>query len=842
VVLVSSVVRTTLDFLSPRRLFCSLAPHTAVCIIFCSAYSSACSISTLSTLSTLSTSPFAFCLRRTSLYQYPNYVCTAQSQCPLETTDSPDLVGTPDIVGTVVGGWHQHDQTDTPLRFPVPAMSGNRAPPGFKSPYEPTPPGTVDPPGSKVSMYSFFKSGKTVSSVHSSWTVPMHPPTANNEYIPPPPPITEEMKNELPPPPPPPGSPPPHASVGRAPASLPFSAGMNRPRTQAPMNTGGSSGQTRRAYANGGRGSGNNGRGSANTGRGSANASRGSANTGGTSAVPGGASANNGSDATDTLWPHASREPEKFDRLTGAPLPSNNPPLLGNYPPHIDKCALTPHLLKSIRKSRRELKTMFKYDYGKYVLAKHLGDQSQMAVINARWASAVRRYIIRFIRYSRKVGTISTAGANKMNLTYRADNITTMEQGQLEFMLDLYPEELLCAAWRAEYITENYGKRPDDELAAKRDRKIEAHRQKLLDKAAKAYAKNKKFAAFANGERPAPSIPPWERVPPWNRPAHSNQNVQSAAANFSVQPVAANQGMPTGTPFYNAQPAASGAHYPVAQNYAVQPVAHGLANINLGGQSGGYTHGQNYGAQHGSYANNQNGNGYGARHSDYGNQHGSASRTQHSGYDNGYGSASGIQHSGFGNQHGSVPGNQYSSASRTQHSGFGTQPNGYGTQHANYPAPPSLHANNHTNSYHNAQHGNHGTQHGAYGQPIKPAYPPAQHGIFAPTHGTKRDYTGQPIKPSPAFSSSADDDTRYYSASGSFARGHGAQRGHGGTYIKPEPTDDEMEIDRASGRDVDVDMGEGGDDGTSMDISDDGIKSEDGDEEVYVKSEVAGSG
>jgi hypothetical protein len=527
-------------------------------------------------------------------------------------------------------------------------------------------------------------------------------------------------------------------------------------------------------------------------------------------------------------------------------LPSDNPPLLGNYPPHIDKRTLTSHLLKSIRKSRRELKTMFKYEYGKYVLAKHLGDRSQMTVILVRWASAVRRYIIRFIRYSRKVGTLSTAGANKMNMTYRTDNITTMEEGQLEFMLDLYPEELLCAAWRAEYITENFGKRPDDELAAARDVKIEAHRQKLLDKAAKAYAMNKKFAAFANGERSAPSIPPWERVspwqrvPPWNCPAHSNQNVQSAAANFSVQPVAPNQGMPTGTAFCNTQPAASGAHYPVAPNYAVQPVALGLANINLGGQSGGFTNGRNFGAQHGSHANNQNGNSYGAQHSGYGNQHGSvpgnqygsASSTQHSGYDNGYGSASG-----------------------TQPNGYSTQPNGYGTQHANYPAPPSLHANNHFNSYPNAHHGSspgvqpatHGTKRDYNGQPIKPAYPSAPHSSFAPTHGTKRDYTGQPIKPSPAFSSSADDDARYYSVSGSFAnpqpRGPApAQRGHGGTYIKPEPTDDEMEIDRASGRDanVDVDMGEEGD--GPMDISDVETKSEDGDEEVCVKSEFGGSG
>jgi hypothetical protein len=37
-------------------------------------------------------------------------------------------------------------------------------------------------------------------------------------------------------------------------------------------------------------------------------------------------------------------------------------------------------------------------------------------------------------------------------------------------------------------------------------------------------------------------------------------------------------------------------------------------------------------------------------------------------------------------------------------------------------------------------------------------------------------------------------------------------------------------------------MDEGGDDGVSMDISDDGIKSEDDGEEVYVKSEFAGSG
>jgi hypothetical protein len=442
---------------------------------------------------------------------------------------------------------------------------------------------------------------------------------------------------------------------------------------------------------------------------------------------------------------------------------------------------------------------MFKYEYGKYVMAKHLEDRSEMTVIIARWASAVRRYIIRYIRYSRKVGTISTAGANKMNLTYRTENITTMEDGQLEFMLDLYPEELLCAAWRAEYITENFGKRPDAELAAARDQKIEAHRQKLLDKAAKAYAMNKKFAAFANGERSAPSIPPWERVspwqrvPPWNRPAHSSQNVQSAAANFSVQPVAANQGMPTGTPFYNTQPAASGAYHPVAQNYAVQPVAHGLANINLGGQSGGFTNGQNYGAQHGSYANNPNGNSYGTQHSDYGNQHGSVPGNQH-------GSASGTQHSGYDNGYGSAS---------------GTQPNGYSTQHDNYPARPSLHANNQSNSY-----------------------PNAQHGSFAPTHGTKRDYTGQPIKPSPAFSYSASSDERYYSASGSFANPRPSgpdQRGYTGTYIKPEPTDDEMDLDRASGRDVDVDMGEDGDTDGSMDISDDEVKSEDGD--VYIKSE-----
>jgi hypothetical protein len=34
VVLVSSVVKTTLNFLSPRRRLCSLAPHTAVCCYF----------------------------------------------------------------------------------------------------------------------------------------------------------------------------------------------------------------------------------------------------------------------------------------------------------------------------------------------------------------------------------------------------------------------------------------------------------------------------------------------------------------------------------------------------------------------------------------------------------------------------------------------------------------------------------------------------------------------------------------------------------------------------------------------------------------------------------------
>jgi hypothetical protein len=584
-------------------------------------------------------------------------------------------------------------------------------------------------------------------------------------------------------------------------------------------------------------------------------------NTGGSSRQTRGSGNTGGASTTHTLWPHAEQNPGQFDR-TGAPLPSDNPPLLGNYPPHIDKRTLTTHLLKSIRKSRRELKTMFKYDYGKYVMAKHLEDQDQMTLIIGRWASAVRRYIIRFIRYSRKVGTISTAGADKMNLTYRADNITTMEDGQLEFMLDLYPEELLCAAWRAEYITENFGKRPDAEVAAARDRKIEGHRQKLIAKAAKAYAMNKKFAAFANGERSAPCIPPWERVspwqrvpprnrpahsdqnaqpaaahssvqptaassiprwkrpatsnqnvqpaaahssvqpaaaesiPPWLRPAHSNQNVQPAAAHSSVQPVAANQGMPTGTPFHNTQPAASGAYHPVAPNYAVQPVAHAFASINLGGQSGGFTHGQDFGAQHGSFANNQNGNSYGA------------------------------QHSGYGNQHGSTP---------------GTQPNGYSTHHANYPAPPSLHANSHMNSYPGAQHGSspgvhhtiHGTQHGAYAQPIKPAYPSAQHGNFPPTHGTKRDYTGLPIKPSP--SSSADE--RYYSASGSFANPPPSGPAHGGTYIKPEPTDDEMDLDRAPGRDVDVDMA---DDDASMDISDDEIKSEDGD--VYIKSEFAGSG
>jgi hypothetical protein len=515
-------------------------------------------------------------------------------------------------------------------------------------------------------------------------------------------------------------------------------------------------------------------------------------------------------------WPHARQNPDKFDPHTGAPLASENPPLLGNYPPRIDKRNLTPHLLKSIRKSRSELKHIFKHEYGLYVQAKYEQDSSKMIIINARWASAVRRYILRCIRYSRKVGTISPADANKMHSAYRTENLTYMAWDQLEFLLEMYPEELEYTAIRAEEITENYGRRPDDEVAAAREWKQEAHRKTMADKAAKAFVENKRFAAFANGDRLAASVPPWDRVAPWNRDAPWNQNAQSAAANYSVQPVAANHGMPAGTAFYNTQPAATGVNYPVATNYAVQPVAHGVANANPGGQSGGYTNGQYYGAQHGSYANIQYGSGYGTQHSGYGNQYGSTS----------------------GNQYGSTPGNQYGNALGTQPNGYGTQPSGYNTQQANYYAQPSLQANNNSNSYYGAQHGS------------SPSAPP-------PLHGTKRDYNGQPIKPSPSSSSSSSSSgaQRYYSSTGSFAPAPApvqpsAQRGYGGTYIKPEPAaddddddthyhgneDGEMDMDIDSDSDSDVDM----DEDVAMDISDDEDGDEDGD--VYIKSEFAGSG
>jgi hypothetical protein len=113
---------------------------------------------------------------------------------------------------------------------------------------------------------------------------------------------------------------------------------------------------------------------------------------------------------------------------------------------------------KNLRKARSELKNVYEEDNATYLEAEAQGDRTKMAVILHRWKASVRKYVLRLVRYCRKVETISPSQALQMHEWWSIKNMQNLRHEHKDYLLALYPPELIEDALRAEEITANFGK------------------------------------------------------------------------------------------------------------------------------------------------------------------------------------------------------------------------------------------------------------------------------------------------------------------------------------------------------------------------------------------------
>ena len=338
---------------------------------------------------------------------------------------------------------------------------------------------------------------------------------------------------------------------------------------------------------------------------------------------------------------------------TVAPEPADNAPQLGVYRPNYGKDRLTKSLLNNLRRSRAELKRIYKNENDNCLEAQRQNNEHEVLRILNTWQHAVRKYILRLTQYGRKVGTMSSSEARSLHDTYKLGKmgVDSMTLEHKKFLLELYPEELRAVADRSEYITENHGRRPPGEVEPQTKKKRASAPRRANTGAGKSvrfgnYGKHGKHGKHGNSGTSntansstansstanSSTANPSTANPSTANPSTANFGLQPANDSYNAtygntgttnsggaQPAAATRGNASaasfgtrarGTSFSSQAPGTSSSTPAPGINFSTQPAAPGTAftfTANRGGQhvptGPANTGNTNQGRQHGGYSN-----------------------------------------------------------------------------------------------------------------------------------------------------------------------------------------------------------------------------------------------